>query len=332
MGPMLSSKPASATQSARIPLVDAARGAALVAMVVFHLTWDLGYFALIPPQWPFDPRFLMFGDVIAASFLALVGVSLALAARDGLNISAYLRRLALVAGAAGLVTLATWWIFPDSFIFFGILHCIAAASVLALAFLRAPWPVTALAGAAIVLAPMLIGGAQFDAIQYWSGLGAVEPRSNDWRPLFPWAGFAVLGLAGAQALLRAGVPASMAQWRASEPVGRALVLGGRHSLAFYLGHQPVLFALAFLASQVLGPAPQAGPQASVETQFTRTCVAECAKAGPARDWCEQACTCVVRESKAADLWASVASEKLSAAERPRYDALTQQCLRAEPRR
>lgn len=319
-----------AGRAPRIPLVDAARGAALAAMTLYHLTWDLGFFNLIPPEWPFDPRFVTFGNAIAASFLALVGVSLALSARGGLNLRAYLKRLALVAGAAGLVSLATWLAFPDSFIFFGILHCIAAASVMALAFLRAPWPVAALAGLAILLAPALIGGPAFEATQWWSGLGVVEPRSNDWRPLFPWSGFTLLGLAGAQALLAHGVPERLAAWRSGGPIGRWLSLGGRHSLLFYLAHQPVLFALVFLASQAVGPTPLAGPRASAEDRFMSGCVSQCVRIGAVAEKCERACACVVRDSKAANLWAGVASEKLTAEERARYDALTRQCLRAEP--
>ncbi len=50
----------------------------------------------------------------------------------------FLRRLALVGGAAGLVSLATYLAFPENFIFFGILHAIALGSVLALPILRAP--------------------------------------------------------------------------------------------------------------------------------------------------------------------------------------------------
>ncbi|MFN4212329.1 MAG: heparan-alpha-glucosaminide N-acetyltransferase domain-containing protein, partial [Devosia sp.] len=86
-----------------------------------------------------------FARSIAASFLTLVGFSLVLATRGGLNRKAYLKRLAMVGAAAMLVTVATFFAIRDNFIFFGILHQVALASVIALPFLRAPTLVLALA-------------------------------------------------------------------------------------------------------------------------------------------------------------------------------------------
>lgn len=309
---------------ARLPLIDAARGAALAAMVVYHLGWNLAFFGLVAPELVQKPLFQAFGHGVAIAFLVLVGVSLALAARDGLKLAAFWRRLGIVFAAAMLVSLVTSWIFPDAYIGFGILHCIVAASLLGLLFLDKPWFWAALAGLAIIIAPWLIAGPHFEAIHYWSGLGAIEPRSNDWRPLFPWAGFTLLGLAGAQAALSHGLPERMTGWRESGAISRTLTLGGRHSLAFYLAHQPILFALVFIASQITGPAPAARDQ----PMFHASCVGQCVKAGAGRDFCESACTCVVREANKAGLWDKMTGGRMNEADRSRYDELTQQCLRA----
>ena len=310
----------------RLPLVDAARGAALAAMAVYHFIWDLAFFGIVARETTQAPVFQAFGHGVAISFLMLVGVSLALSARDGLKLAAFWRRLAIVFAAAMLVTLVTTWIFPESFVGFGVLHCILAASLLGLVFLGRAWPFAALAGIAIILAPWLIAGAHFEPIQYWSGLGSIEPRSNDWRPLFPWAGFTLLGLAGAQAFLARGLPERMTGWRESGAISRTLTLGGRHSLAFYLVHQPVLFALVFIASQITGPAPADRDQ----PMFHASCVGQCVKAGAGREFCESACTCVVSEANKAGLWDKMTAGRMNEADRARYDGLTQQCLRASP--
>ena len=93
---------------ARIAAIDAARGGALAGMVVYHLIWDFAHFGLVAPTAPFAPATRALSHVVASAFLALVGVSLALAHPHGLRRDAFLKRLALIAGAAALVTAASY--------------------------------------------------------------------------------------------------------------------------------------------------------------------------------------------------------------------------------
>ena len=125
-------------RSGRVDAVDCARGLALIGMAVYHLSWDLADFRLVSPLLPFTPPMRLLSHSVASVFLALVGVSLALAHRDGLNLRAFLRRLAIIGAAAALVTVASLVFAPGEGIFFGILHCIAAASLLAAPFVTAP--------------------------------------------------------------------------------------------------------------------------------------------------------------------------------------------------
>ena len=122
----------------RIAAIDAARGVALGGMVVYHLIWDFAHFGLIAPTAPFAPATRALSHVVASAFLALVGVSLALAHPHGLRRAAFLKRLALIVGAAALVTAASYAIDANEPILFGILHCIAVASLIAALFVAAP--------------------------------------------------------------------------------------------------------------------------------------------------------------------------------------------------
>src|ERR1700716_3851640 len=109
----------------RIAALDVARGIAIIAMVVYHFAWDLWAFGLIATDVGYGFGWRLFAHTIASTFLAIVGISLVLAARNGLNRDAFLWRLGMVAGGALIVSIATWFEDANTFVFFGILHLIA---------------------------------------------------------------------------------------------------------------------------------------------------------------------------------------------------------------
>jgi uncharacterized membrane protein len=214
-------------------------------MVVFHLARDLQLFGLAPAGMTQAGLWPLFARAVAGSFLFLAGVSFWLAQGDGICWRPWGLRLARIAAAAGLVTLATWIAFPRSFVFFGILHCIAACSVIGLLFLRLPAAVTLLAAVLALGAPAALRSPAFDAPGlWWLGLSTGVPPTFDYVPLLPWLAPFLAGLALARIGARTGALAHLAL-PPSRPV-RALGWPGRHSLAIYLLHQPVLVAAIWL--------------------------------------------------------------------------------------
>jgi uncharacterized membrane protein len=271
----------------RIGLVDVARGAALAAMAVYHFTWDLEFFGYIEPGTTAFGGWKLFARAIASSFLFLVGVSLVLAHGSGIRWQPYLKRLAMIAAAAVAISLVTWFAVPGGFIFFGILHQIALASLIGLAFLRVPWPLTLAAAALAIAAPHYLRDPTFDApLLWWVGLSSIDPPSNDYVPLFPWIG-AVLGgiaatrVAGKLGLLTALGTVRPGRWSAP------FTFAGRHSLAFYLIHQPVLIAAIFLFAQLVPPVER-----SAVDSFTSACNATCEETRDG-EFCRDYCACVL---------------------------------------
>jgi len=269
--------------------LDAARGAAVLAMFGFHLIWDLGHFGYIDPAFPFSPGVRQFGHAIALGFLFIAGIALVLAMERSAPWPAFFRRLALVFGAAALVSAGTYAAFPEAYIFFGILHCIAAASLLAAPLLRLPAVVAAGAALAVFLISALVASPVFDAPPLlWVGLGTFQPLTNDYRPLFPWAGALFAGVAAAKfARLRAGAFPPFSP--AASAVLRPPAWLGRHSLFLYLVHQPLFFAV-FTAVAALAPAPAA----DADSAFMSACVGQCVASGGASDICESACRCTAQ--------------------------------------
>lgn len=261
--------------TARWGALDAARGLAVLAMVAFHLIWDLAHFGYIERTIPWSAPVKAFGHSIAFAFLFIAGVSLVLAHRDGIRWDAFWRRFGIVAGAAALVSVGTYVVFPSAFVFFGILHCIAAASLLSLPFLLLPWPAALVVGALFLAAPHVAASPVFNSSWLqWLGLGAVEPLTQDWRPLFPWAGAMLLGVGAARALALPEAGAGV----------RGLDILGRHSLLVYLLHQPLLFGL-FTALLTLAP------PADDLRDFVAECVRGCVAEGSEKAFCRKACAC-----------------------------------------
>lgn len=296
--------------SRRVSVIDIARGAALIAMAIYHFAWDLEFFGYADPGMTAYGNWKLFARCIASSFLFLVGVSLVLAHAKGIRWPGYFRRLAMVAAAALVITVATWFATPDTFIFFGILHHIALASVLGLAFLRVPPVLTLVAAALVVVAPQYLRSEAFNhPALVWIGLSTANPRSNDFVPLFPFFGAVLAGIGVAGLALRAGLIEKMSRLQPGA-WSRPLSFFGRHSLAFYLIHQPVLISLVWLFAQVF-PAP-------VETRevtFLKSCQVSCEQSRDT-DFCSRYCVCMLDELQKDDsfdrLYASDQSPELRA--------------------
>ena len=302
-------------------MLDLARGAALFAMASYHFSWDLEFFGYLDPGTTTQGLFKAYARSIAGSFLFLAGVSLVLAHARSLRLDAFLRRLAMVAGAAAMISLATYFAIPDSFIYFGILHAIAASSIIGLAFLRVPAPVTLAAGILCLVAPLLYRDEVFNhAWLTWIGLFSVPPRSNDFVPLMPWLGPFLIGMGAARLAISSGLTDRLARFSAGENgVARATRYCGRHSLAFYLLHQPILLALVWGVSQIV-PGPSADPVA----QFVSECEAGCEISNGAA-FCQRFCGCVTGELLSRQLFQPFVAGEITQETDARIPAIAEQC-------
>ena len=237
----------------RIALVDFLRGAALLGMTVFHFVFDLEFFGLEERGYSEQLHWWTLATIVAGSFLFLTGASLYLAHSDGIRWGPWRLRLAVIVLAALAITIVTRFVTPETYIFFGILHMIAIASIAGLAFLQAPWWLAVAFAAAVFAVDGLIAIERLNASALsWLGLGSVAPAASDFRPVFPWLAPALLGVGAAKLCHRAGWLQVLAAPRLEGRAGNAVRFIGRHSLVYYLLHQPVLFALFWLWLQLAG--------------------------------------------------------------------------------
>jgi len=153
----------------------------------------------------------------------------------------------------------------------------------------------------------------------WVGLSTVAPRSNDYVPLFPWFGAVLIGMAAARMFQRFGWLQLLAGGIKPQFLEKPLTFIGRHSLAFYLIHQPVLIALVYVFSQLMPPA-----QPTPREAFTQSCVAACLQNG-SEQLCQQFCGCVVTELDKAKLFDDVFSGKIDQENNSTVQDIAQMC-------
>jgi uncharacterized membrane protein len=233
---------AAASRGARIPAIDALRGAAIVAMIGYHFAFDLRWFNVTRADFEHDPFWLTARALIVTSFLALVGVSLVLAERAGTTRAQFARRIAMIAACAIAVSIGSYFAFPGTWIHFGILHCIVVASLLAWPLRQRPRLALVL-GMSVIVAGLAFSHPAFDGrTRSWIGFTTFKPPTEDYVPLFPWAGVVFVGIALGDAFARRGFAAL--GWLARAP--DFLRWLGRHSLAVYMIHQPVMIGALWL--------------------------------------------------------------------------------------
>ena len=233
----------------RLLIVDAARGTAIAGVVLFHLVWDLEFTGFISGV-AFHPLWLVFGRSLAGSFMFLAGVSLVLAHGVQFRTTTYFRRLGVIVAAAMAITIVTFLVFPGAFVYFGILHSIAIASLIGVVFLRPPASVSLLTGLVMMALPWFVSLSAFAPRWLaWIGLSANPPLSNDFVPVLPWAGVTLLGIAFAK-VCDVGLHQVKSASVDSTFLAKLAWLG-RHSLAIYLLHQPVMLAIIVPLSRLL---------------------------------------------------------------------------------
>lgn len=268
----------------RIALIDVFRGVALIAMTLYHLAWDLEFYGFAAPGTTLQTGWVLFARSIATSFLFLAGVSLFLGHKNDINWKSFGWRMAMIAAAALIITVSTYFTTPNAYIFFGILHAIALFSLLGLAFVFAPWWLTlTIAVAVFFLTEFMKTDLFANPIWWWLGLSPKLPVSSDFVPLFPWFSAALAGIAAAKLAHVLGWIDALRGVAQGSLADRTLGFLGRHSLVYYMLHQPIMLAGLWVFVFIVGPADR--------TQaFLSGCAKTCSQTSDAA-FCEKFCSC-----------------------------------------
>lgn len=298
------------------------RGAALIAMALYHASWDLHAQGLLGVDPVNHPLFMGAARSIAATFLSLSGVSLILAHDKGIDWKAFRKREIQLVGAALLVSIGSAMMFPQSWIAFGILHHLALAAVLGVLLIGQTNAV--LIGLAAISFSLpkfvtsdLLNGRMFE----WLGLSAVVSPANDYVPLFPWFGFVLAGMIIGRWWLRSGAWQTRMSREPQAKATKALTLLGRHGLLFYLLHQPIMIGImsAALALGLLEP------HHTTEQNFTGACMRDCSVENPDAKACKRLCSCLYVELKDLPMMSARQGSEVSVADEQRIRSALAMC-------
>jgi len=218
----------------RVWQLDFSRGIAICMMASFHFVFNLNYYWDVPVSYQSGFWYYV-GKLSAILFTFIAGVSACLSSR-------HIRR-GLVVLAWGLsITLATYFIDPQTYIRFGILHMQGSCMLLFPLFqnFRPSWLVAA--GTGLFALGKWTAQLTGPAILLPLGVTPADFHSLDYYPLLPWAGLFLYGTA----LGKLGFGAPTLQSSPQSFWARPFTAAGRHSLAIYLLHQPLLIGLLWI--------------------------------------------------------------------------------------
>ncbi len=237
----------------RYTLLDIFRGIAILAMVAYHLTWDLVYIYDVPFPWFHSHGAFIVQRTIRWAFILLSGFCWSLSRKN-------LRRAQIVIGASLIISLVTMFATPESAIYFGVLSLIGSAMLVTILLDKPFQKLSPYLGLALCILLFLLTAKVGEGLlgfgkwtvelpdwlyaNYFSAYFGFYPRgfsSSDYVPLLPWLfsywmGYFLYHIFKKQNWLPA---LSVVSFKPLEWIGR-------HSLEIYLLHQPIIYGILFL--------------------------------------------------------------------------------------
>ena len=243
----------------RYDLIDSLRGLAIISMIGFHACWLLNYFGLaISNKTLFGSAFLVWERSICISFIMIAGFSFSLGHR-------HIRSGLLLSAIGIVITLVTCLFLPGMRIVFGILTFLGAMTLLIIPIDKISQrtvkkPVIAFALCILLFLFTYNINRGYIGLPFCTHItlpqtlykgyvstfiGFMEPGfdSVDYFSLIPWSFVYMSGYYLHKIIMNTRIENSLL----SHGIPGVKVLG-RHSLAIYIIHPIVLYALFYLIS------------------------------------------------------------------------------------
>lgn len=233
--------------------IDLMRGLAVVMMVLYHVLFDISFFNIYAVNVT-TGFWKLFAIITASLFLLLVGISFTISAAkaevvmDRRNFfMKYVKRGISILLIAALITVVTWWYLGEGYIIFGILHLIGVSIIIAPFFFHRKI-LSLYGGILVIIVGILLSAVRGPPILLPLGVYPASFYSVDYTPVFPWFGLVLIGIYLGEILYPGGkraysLPGSLQYDNLFALPEKTLAFLGRHSLAIYILHQPIIILL-----------------------------------------------------------------------------------------
>ncbi len=228
----------------RLHYIDVARGFSIALMIVYHFSFNLDHFSYIDIDMDGSSYWVAFRAIILTLFLTIMGISLALTHAKAICWPCMKKRTLYLSVASILVSVGSYLQFPETWIYFGVLHFMLFASWLGLLFIGRPWLSIIVAG--IILIGFYTGWLHTDRLfnLVYEPLHLPVDYTEDLVNIVPWFVPVLLGVF----IVAKGwhtLPHLKPNFTSTK-----LSFMGRYSLVIYLIHQPILFGATWLVSGI----------------------------------------------------------------------------------
>ena len=227
------------TRPPRIEAIDILKGIMILAMVGYHFLYDLVFFCGVPYEYYANPICDTIQFLICSVFILCSGAS------AKISRSNYKHALRIGFGAL-IITAVTYFFDPNNFVVFGILHFLAAASLIyALAkpiLERIPGKLQPFLWSGLFIVLYLVLPVRTEISHLWLfGLLDSSFSSSDYFPLFPWIFLFFFGTWLGKPLFSGAFPKWFYKLHA-----KPLAWCGKNSFYIYMAHQPFLMGIVML--------------------------------------------------------------------------------------
>lgn len=227
--------------------VDFARGIGIIMMVISNFVTDLQYFLNYSQHQPF---WKVFAYTTASIFVFISGLSFWISYSRSIKKNSkpykkYFIRSGKLFGLGILITLTTYLLLESGTVYFGILHFLGAANILAILFYSFG-KLNFFLALFFILGSFIVSDITLNTYLLLPfGIIPENFFTLDYFPVFPWFGVYLLGLtfgstAYPQGTRKPDIPFP------KMPLVEFICWAGRNTLKIYIIHQPVLVGLLLL--------------------------------------------------------------------------------------